>query len=144
MYNLANRTKIRDASGNIVTIPGAPVPIPGGKVGLEEFDLLNQGNLDFTNRMTAGTEFFFKAADGSVDRDPSITSYLCTDDAFEIFEKGSRKLDGLALQAPRYPYTDPPPDDPNRALTNDECLTEAIKFYQYVDVEGYRGSPHKL
>jgi tRNA(Arg) A34 adenosine deaminase TadA len=144
MYNLANRSEIKDAKGNIVTIPGAPVPIPGSEIGLEEFALLNQGNLDFTNRMMAGAEFFFKAADGSVDRDPSITSYLCTDDAFEIFEKGSKNLDGLALRSPKYPYVDPPPDDPNRVLTNEECLIEAANFYQYVDIEGYRGSPHKL
>jgi tRNA(Arg) A34 adenosine deaminase TadA len=152
MYNLANRTALKepdgrprkDDKGNPISIPGAPVPIPGSAIGLEEFALLNQGNLDFTNRMMAGSEFFFKAADGSVDRDPSITSYLCTDDAFEIFEKGSKNLDGLALQAPKYPHVDPPPDDPSRVLTNEECLIEAANFYQYVDIEGYRGSPHKL
>jgi tRNA(Arg) A34 adenosine deaminase TadA len=153
MYNLANRTEIRDADGkpktddkgNPVTIPGAPVPIPGSEVGLEEFAVLNQGNLDFTNRMMAGAEFFFKSRDGSVDRDPAITSYLCTDDAFEIFEKGAKKLDGLVLQAGKHPYqAGQVPDDANRVLTNDECLVEAIRFYQYVDIEGYRGSPHKL
>ena len=29
-------------------------------------------------------------------------------------------------------------------MTNAECLAEAVKFYAYVDAEGYRGSPHKL
>ncbi len=29
-------------------------------------------------------------------------------------------------------------------MTNAECLAEANKFFAYVDVEGYRGSPHKL
>jgi hypothetical protein len=29
-------------------------------------------------------------------------------------------------------------------LTNQECLVEAKKFFEYVDIEGYRGSPHKL
>jgi tRNA(Arg) A34 adenosine deaminase TadA len=153
MYNLATRTPLKepdgkpktDNKGNPISIPGAPVPIPAVKVGLEEFELLNQRNLDFTNRMMAGTEFFFKAADGSFDRDPSITSFLCTDDAFEIFEKGAGKLDGLALQAGSYPYqAGQVPTDANRVLTNEECLAEAIKFYQYADVEGYRGSPHKL
>ena len=28
--------------------------------------------------------------------------------------------------------------------TNGKCLREAKRFYQYADVEGYRGSPHKL
>ena len=28
--------------------------------------------------------------------------------------------------------------------SNQECLDEARKFSEYVDIEGYRGSPHKL
>jgi tRNA(Arg) A34 adenosine deaminase TadA len=152
MYNLANRTPARDHNGNPVkdlqgnpiTIPGAPVPIPAGDVGIEEFSKLNQGNLDFAKKMLAGKDFFFKSKDGSLDRDPSITSYLCTDDAYEIFEQGGRKLDGLALQAKDYRFIGRIPGDSDSVMTNQQCLDEAIKFYQYVDVEGYRGSPHKL
>ncbi len=29
-------------------------------------------------------------------------------------------------------------------LTNQQCLEKAREFYTYADVEGYRGSPHKL
>jgi hypothetical protein len=38
------------------------------------------------------------------------------------------------------------PNKPNNKdiLTNAQCLARARKFYQYADVEGYRGSPHKL
>jgi len=152
MYNLANRTAardhngnpVRDSQGNPLTIPGAPVPIPAGDVGIEEFSKLNRGNLDFAKKMLAGTDFFFKSKDGSLDRDPSITSYLCTDDAYEIFEQGGKKLDDLALQAKDYRFIGPIPGDSAGVMTNQQCLDEAIKFYQYVDVEGYRGSPHKL
>jgi hypothetical protein len=28
--------------------------------------------------------------------------------------------------------------------TNRQCLDEARRFFQYADVEGFRGSPHKL
>ena len=31
-----------------------------------------------------------------------------------------------------------------QALTNARCLQEARDFYKYADIEGYRGSPHKL
>jgi hypothetical protein len=29
-------------------------------------------------------------------------------------------------------------------MTNQECLDRAKAFYNYADIEGYRGSPHKL
>jgi tRNA(Arg) A34 adenosine deaminase TadA len=146
MYNLANRTDIRDDSGTVIgSIPGAPVPIPASEIELPEFKALNDGNLEFENKMRAGNDFFFKSSDGNfVDRDPSITSFLCTDQAFEIFENGGKKFDSLPLQSKQFPYTGPVPSDPNRILTNEECLAEATKFFEYVDVEGYRGSPHKL
>ena len=147
MYNLANRTPIKDDNGNVTgSIPSAPVPIPGSKVGISEFDKLNQGNLDFIARMNAGSEPFFKSGN-FVDRDPSITSFLCTDTAFDIFKAGGGNLDNLQLQfgSYRFPVQDPLPEDlTKRALTNDECLAQARKFFEYVDVEGYRGSPHKL
>ena len=147
MYNLANRTPIKDDNGNVTgSIPSAPVPIPGSKVGIAEFDKLNQGNLDFMARMNAGSEPFFKSGN-FVDRDPSITSFLCTDTAFDIFKAGGSNLDNLQLQfgSYRFPVQDPLPEDlTKRALTNDECLAQARKFFEYVDIEGYRGSPHKL
>jgi tRNA(Arg) A34 adenosine deaminase TadA len=157
MYNLANRMDVRDDSGNlvkdgqgnVVTIPGAPTPIPASEIELEEFRKLNDGNLDFASRMRAGNEFFFKSSDGKfVDRDPSITSFLCTDKAYKIFENGGRKLDSnlpLPFENERFPAQDPvPANEAERVLTNGQCRTEARKFFEYVDIEGYRGSPHKL
>ena len=29
-------------------------------------------------------------------------------------------------------------------LTNQQCLDEARAFFKYADIDGYRGSPHKL
>jgi tRNA(Arg) A34 adenosine deaminase TadA len=147
MYNLANRIGIKDANGTVIrSIPGAPVPIPASKIELEEFDRLNKGNLDFSNAMLAGKEFFFKSSDGKFDRDPGITSYLCTDHAYAIFAESRKKLDlPLQYQDSRFPPQDPVPDnEAERVLTNQECLMEAKKFFEYVDIEGYRGSPHKL
>lgn len=147
MYNLANRLPIKDQDGNVTgSAPGAPVPIPASKVGIAEFDKLNRGNLEFIKTMKKGSEPFFKSGN-FVDRDPSITSFLCTDTALDIFRAGGSNLDDLKLQFKdyRFPVQDPLPDDPDkRALTNEECLTEAQRFFEYVDVEGYRGSPHKL
>ncbi len=60
--------------------------------------------------MMAGTEFFFRSPDGKEDRDPAITSFLCTDAAYKLFAQGTRKLDGITLQAASHPYADRPPD----------------------------------
>jgi tRNA(Arg) A34 adenosine deaminase TadA len=171
MYNLANRIDLKDANGNVTgNIPGAPVPIPGSAVGLDEFDALNKGNFEFgTDMMDAGIEYkkdrdtrsnpadvdqtildkaFFVSPDKKfADYEPSITSYLCTDHALKIFKEGGAKLDSMALKFEdrRFPAQNPlPPEAAQRVLTNKECLEEAKQFFEYVDVEGYRGSPHKL
>jgi tRNA(Arg) A34 adenosine deaminase TadA len=145
MYNLANRIDIKDGSGVVVkSIPGAPVPIPASAVELDEFKSLNDGNLEFASTMQAGKDFFFKSVDGDIDRDPAITSFLCTDRAYEIFEAGGKKLDELVLKFEGFPNKDQNTSDQDRILTNKECLAEARKFFEYVDIEGYRASPHKL
>jgi len=149
MYNLANRIDVKDDDGKKITdIPGAPVPIPASEIGLDEFTDLNKRNLDFSKSMQAGNEPFFTSPDGKfVDRDPSITSFLCTDEAYDIFERGGEKLDGLKLRFRDscFPEQNPFADNSaERVLTNQECLDEARKFFEYVDIEGYRGSPHKL
>lgn len=145
MYKLANRIPIRDAQGTVVgTRPGAPVPIPGSAVGLDEFKVLNDANLEFVKNIKAAEAAknpngaFFVSADGKPDFDPSITSFLCTDAAYKIFEAGGKKLDQLALSSPDFRFPD------SGGLQNQQCLKEAQEFYKYADIEGYRGSPHKL
>jgi tRNA(Arg) A34 adenosine deaminase TadA len=171
MYNLANRIDIKDDNGNVTgNIPGAPVPIHAAVIGLDEFKLLNEGNLNFASKMRdAGVEYkqmrdnkildqkifdkaFFVSSDKSfADYEPSITSFLCTDEAYDIFANGGKKLDSLPLQFEdrRFPdqnsaQNSAPTNEADRVLTNKECLSEARKFFEYVDIEGYRGSPHKL
>jgi tRNA(Arg) A34 adenosine deaminase TadA len=150
MYNLANRTNVTNAQGQPTSIPGAPIPIAGSDVGLEEFDRLNEANLTFAKNIVAAAKAnppdlsgaFFVPLNGSPDFDPSITSFLCTDAARAIFAEGGKKLDteGLAYEGWKFPNK---PDN-KTILTNAECLEHCRKFYAYADVEGYRGSPHKL
>jgi tRNA(Arg) A34 adenosine deaminase TadA len=155
MFNLANRSPVSDDNGHVIKnpdgtdkmTPSAPIPIPASKVGLDRFFKdLNDGNIAFGKKMRAGSEAFYKSVDGNfVDRDPSITSFLCTDTALNIFKDGADQLDKMVLQFKNHPFAQQatPPPQP-RMLTNEECLNEAIEFYKYVDVKGYRGSPHKL
>jgi len=150
MYNLANRVDMIDPLGKVTSLPGAPIPIAASEIGLDEFGRLNDSYLRFaTNIVAAGAAdppdlagAFFIPEHGKPDFDPSITSFLCTDDARTIFASGGQKLDGLKLENGTWRSPNKAGDDD--VLTNAQSLEQARKFYQYADVEGYRGSPHKL
>ena len=147
MYNLANRKA--DAQGKGST-PGAAIPIAASEIGLDEFARLNAANLAFAKDIVAAgntnppdvSRAFFVGQDGKADFDPAISSFLCTDKARAIFADGGSKLDTLKLEhgASKFPNA---PDRPD-VLSNDDCLNHAKDFYSYADIEGYRGSPHKL
>jgi tRNA(Arg) A34 adenosine deaminase TadA len=137
MFNLAN-----PVSG----LPGAPIPIPASAVGLQQFSALNDAHLAFISDIqdakskNDSTRSFFVSPDKTfVDYDPSITSFLCTDAAHDIFEEGGKKLDDLVL---KFPDAKHPGGD--EVLSNRACLEEARAFFKYADIEGFRGSPHKL
>jgi tRNA(Arg) A34 adenosine deaminase TadA len=150
MYNLANRLEAMDSEGKVTSLPGAPIPIAAAEVGLDEFGHLNEAYLTFTKKVTAAgsanppdlTGAFFVPEHGTPDFDPSITSFLCTDDARAIFINGGQKLDSVQLDNAAWKPAGKGGND--EVLSNLQCLEQARKFYQYADVEGYRGSPHKL
>jgi tRNA(Arg) A34 adenosine deaminase TadA len=152
MYNLANRNPMLSPGGAPTTLPGAPVPIPASKVDLDEFEVLNEENIAFCNKLINADksdprQAFFVSEDGKfMDFSPSITSFLCTDRAYEIFEGAGNKLDTLTLRYPHSRFPDKGATDPDRekVLTNQQSLAEALRFYDYADIDGYRGSPHKL
>jgi hypothetical protein len=159
MYNLANRGPAVDSRGNamldwqgkkLTSLPGAPIPIAGSDVQLEEFNKLNGAHLEFTKHITAAKAAndvggaFFVPESGAPDFSAAITSFLCTDAALKIFEDGGNKLDTLMLESPSRDWKFPDRPDNKDTLTNQECLQKARDFYAYADVEGYRGSPHKL
>ena len=132
--------------GPVAGAPGAPIPIAGSEIGLKHFKLLNDANLDFVKKLNEAkvkndsTGAFYISPDKTfVDFEPAITSFLCTDASRDLFEDGGKLLDGLQLKNSDYR-----PPKTTQALTNAQCLQEARAFYKYADVEGYRGSPHKL
>ena len=79
MYNLANRLNVTDAQGNASTVPGAPIPIAGAEVGLDEFKQLNDANLEFARNIVAAglandaNGAFFVPDGGKPDFDPAIS-----------------------------------------------------------------------
>jgi tRNA(Arg) A34 adenosine deaminase TadA len=164
MYNLANRNPAVDSRGNAIldwqgkaipSLPGAPIPIAASEIQLDEFKKLNDANLEFAGNIIAAKAAnekdpsnvggaFFVAENGRPDFDASITSFLCTDAALKIFEDGGGKLDTLDLDPASRGWKFPDKPDNKDILTNQECLQRARDFYAYADIEGYRGSPHKL
>jgi hypothetical protein len=74
---------------------------------------------------------FFVPPDGSrPDFSPSITSFLCTDAAHDIFTDGGRMLDTMSLDfsAERFPNQI---DGSNHSsiLTNAQCFSKAREFF---------------
>lgn len=159
MYNLANRGAGVDSRGNpildwkgkpVPSLPGAPIPIAGSEVQLDEFKKLNDANMAFARNILAAKAAnnlngaFFVPDNGNPDFDPSITSFLCTDVALKIFQDGAAKLDTLTLDPASRDWRFPDKPDNKQILSNQECLEKAREFFKYADIEGYRGSPHKL
>jgi tRNA(Arg) A34 adenosine deaminase TadA len=159
MYNLANRGPAVDSRGNAIldwqgrklsSLPGAPIPIAGSDIQLEEFNKLNDAHLEFSMNINAARAAnnmggaFFVPDSGPADFGDSITSFLCTDAALNIFEDGARKLDTLTLDTASREWRFPDRPDNQDILANQACLQKAKDFYAYADIEGYRGSPHKL
>ncbi|MBR0751312.1 hypothetical protein JQ604_03875 [Bradyrhizobium jicamae] len=159
MYNLANRGAGVDSRGDpildwkgkpVPSLPGAPIPIAGSEIQLDEFKKLNDANMAFARDILAAKAAnnlngaFFVPDNGKPDFDPSITSFLCTDVALKIFQDGAARLDTLTLDPASRDWRFPDKPDNKQILTNQDCLDKAKEFFKYADIEGYRGSPHKL
>jgi tRNA(Arg) A34 adenosine deaminase TadA len=143
MYNLGGRESappIGDGSAL------AALPIPASEIGLPYLDELNGKYEHFRENMTRAEQendatlaYFRRPGDLKPTFTQSITSFLCTDIALDVFKNGASEFHAMALKhgGERYPNQDDVWD-------NRKCLEEAHQFYSYADVEGFRGSPHKL
>jgi tRNA(Arg) A34 adenosine deaminase TadA len=138
MFNLAGK----DSQNR----PLSPIPVPASAIDLPVFDELNTAYKAFFEDITDAKKandksraFYISPDETIVDYDPSITSFLCSDRALDIFSDGAQQFDALTLKFPRASEQAQP-----AKWTNQKCLQEAKRFYDYADIEGYRGSPHKL
>jgi tRNA(Arg) A34 adenosine deaminase TadA len=139
MYNLAGSDPSDQSSMS-------PLPIPSALVGLAQFDALNAAYANFCTTLRAAkaqqdkTHAFYVSPDQStIDYESSITSFLCTDAAYDIFDAGTATFETLTLKHPN--AKNPAVDG---SWTNAKCLEGARQFYKYADVEGFRGSPHRV
>jgi tRNA(Arg) A34 adenosine deaminase TadA len=116
----------------------APLPIPANFLGLEEFEKLDQAYSAFVKELP-DRPFHISPA-GLKDVSPSITSFLCTDAAFEIFDAGRTRFQNT--QALTYP--DFKPSDHPKILSNSGVVENTKRFFAYAISDGNRGTPHNV
>jgi tRNA(Arg) A34 adenosine deaminase TadA len=118
----------------------APLPIAGSEVGLEHFASLDAAYARFKEEVCDERPFFVSES-GEADAAVSMTSFLCTEGARAIFQRGAE--DFRALVRDRRPeHPDYRPADASEALTNAEVIAEADDFLRYALDHGSRGTPH--
>jgi len=123
----------------------APLPITGDDIGLPFFALLNEGYESFRSAQVEETgEPFRRNGDKSLWSD-SITSYLCTREAYLFFVQAAQELESLVLKYPAYqPKNETKIPTGKPPLTNQEALDRARKFFEYATRSGRRGTPHRV
>lgn len=117
-------------------------PLSGDLFAFEYYARFNQANAAFAQAVVE--EPFFQGPH-YVTNTPSITSFLCTDAAADIYQEGRDELQRLTSTS--FPsYRRPARDGriPDTALTNSEVLTEVQRFYSYALLEGRRGTSHRV
>jgi DNA modification methylase len=124
----------------------AAAPVPASEIGLTYLDDLNRAYDKFRAEMAEAEKhqdskraYFLQRLNSDPSFTQSITSFLCTDAALDIFKRGAEQFRNMALKHAEEKF-------PNEKdiWSNQECLNEARRFFDYADVEGFRGSPHKL
>jgi tRNA(Arg) A34 adenosine deaminase TadA len=138
MYNLSNPLEISHPSSH----GGGPVPVKYGAPEPVSADLFGFGpkrDLEAAyEKYVEGvaTQPFFVPASGRPDKSKSITSFLCTDLARDIFEACANDLEAMELSYGSYQTA---PD----SLTNAQLLDQARRFRLYVARVSRRGTPHR-
>jgi tRNA(Arg) A34 adenosine deaminase TadA len=116
----------------------APYPVAGEDFGFEHFERLNDEFAKFRNEVS--TKPFHVESE---DKSPSITSFLCTDKAFAIYEDAANEFLSFQTKYSSYQPVDAGQLNP-KMLTNEQCLTHTRRFFDYATTSGRRGTPHKL
>lgn len=106
----------------------------------QHYQALNKGYQAFAAGVSKDKPFYrLNESDPKPDASRSITSFLCTDEALSIFQKGKEEFDKLELQHPEYK-----PNGGKDVLSNAHTQIHTQRFYAYASTLGQRGTPHKL
>jgi len=135
--NILRNLSPRDASFK------APLPIPADLIGFPYFSRLDTAYQDFARKVD--TTPFFEPKAGRPDKSPSITSFLCTDLALDLFAAARADFDQITKT--KFPDHKPLDKDGVAIVTahsNQELLGRLRKFFDYASTRGKRGTPHQL
>ena len=119
-----------------------PLPIPADCLGIKAFTDLDTAFSAF--RAGVVKTAFHIPTQGKEDHSPSITSFLCTDGAYEVFRDADTAFNSMSVQYPAYCPLDSSDTVPPGTLDNKTALDHARKFYDYAVNSARRGTPHKL
>lgn len=122
----------------------APLPVSGGEIGLSYFTRLDNAAESFSKDVIEKP--FWINADRR-DNKPSITSFLCTKIARDIYGEARAEFEALVVNPRRLAYPSYRPGDASgapidTAMPNTEVLTEAVDFLNYAITSGQRATPH--
>jgi tRNA(Arg) A34 adenosine deaminase TadA len=123
LYNLTN--PVKGPAGKIANphMP-APLPIPASHFDFPYYGMLNQAYEHY--HKSVGTKPF----DGGKEIRPSVTSFLCTDEAYDIFKKAAGALETQQFVG--------------GYKTNEQVRKKAIEFLTFIKRRGRRGAFHRL
>jgi tRNA(Arg) A34 adenosine deaminase TadA len=118
----------------------APRPIPGSEIDFPYFDELNTKYREY---YAAVRDKPFYAMEGKKpDLSRALTSFLCNDEALDIYDRARQEFFALIKGGLKYPEFRPVGGP--QPLTNAQALTRAGLFYDYAADVGRRGTPHNL
>jgi tRNA(Arg) A34 adenosine deaminase TadA len=121
--------------------PRAPEPIPADVFGFPYYGELSTAYQTFAKGVRRVP--FFQDAAGSR-ADASLTSFLCTDLAFDVVRNAEGHLSTISsLKFPSYVRLDRDGNSVAGALTNEHVLERVRSFLRYVQVQGGRGTAHR-
>lgn len=130
----------------------APNPIDGNEIDFKYFELLNNA---YKSYITEGRVFYIPYKDpANPVISKSITSFLCTKSAYDIFEQARNEFVELInnpnlIQFPNYKVERTGKNKKGESvlikseLSNLEVLEEVNSFFEYVKVNGRRATAHK-
>jgi tRNA(Arg) A34 adenosine deaminase TadA len=125
----------------------APLPIPADAFDFEPFTSLDQRYRQFQQKV-AETPFYIPSSSAGAskyDHSPSMTSFLCNDDAMDVYNAERDKFGKtLTAQYPTYKPKSPTGQENPKTLTNQDVVDHVQRFFSYAISDGRRGTPHNL
>ena len=120
----------------------APEPVAAASFGFTPMQELDQAYREFAAEVGSDpSRYFFKPPGGRPEKSASITSFLCTDLARDIYARAAAALASFVVAAPdhRPRRSDGETDG---VKSNAEMLDHAKRFVRHAVVEARRGTPH--